>query len=206
MRKTVTMFILLVSFCIVFAGAVAAVPEVEVEVVEENSDPVTVTSPGDEVDITANATTDEYLDDPAVILTLDPESGLTVNDEEAVMIYDGGEYQNDPADPFFYWDDQYGWVWWIGWVYGDQLPGEVAQLFVPATVSDIGEITVNAEYYQWPAEATDPILLDTDSYTFLSVAQVSGETVPMQDTGTPLAVAALGLISIVGGTVYGKLR
>jgi len=208
MRKTATVLLLIISFSLIFAGAVAATPEVEVQVDNESGDPVTVTNPGDNVTIEANATTDEDLEDPAVVITVDPESGLTIDDEDAVMIYDGELYENDPTDPFFYWDDEFGWVWWIGYVYGDQLAGEDAQLYVSATISDVGNITVLADYYQWPEESNLPILEATDDFTFLSTAAepVNGETVPMHNTGVPLAAAALGLMSIVGGTIYGKLR
>ncbi|MDD1775661.1 MAG: hypothetical protein LUQ24_09045 [Methanobacterium sp.] len=211
MRKLATLSLLLLSFSLVFIGAVAAAPEVDVEVDDENGDPVTVTSPGDEVNVTANATTDEYLEDPAVLISVDPDTGLTFDADKAVMNFDGDIYQNDPEDPFFFWSDDFqGWIWWIGWVYGDQLAGEVVQLSVPAIVSDVGDITVDADYMEWPEQSEFPIFLDSDSFTFLSVGtdpvSVSGETVPMQDTGVPFAAAALGLLSIIGGTLYGKFR
>lgn len=206
--RKLTIILLLISFSLVFAGAAAAAPEVDVSVVDENGD-VNVTSPGDEVNLTANATTDEYLYDPVVLVSVDPESGLQFKEDEAVMIYDGDTFTNDPEDPFFFWSDEYeSWVWWVGWLWGDQLPGEDAQLFLPATVRATGEITVNAQYLKWDVE---PILLATDSYTFQSaepgpVNPANGETVPMQDTGVPLAAAAIGLLSIIGGAVYGKFR
>lgn len=211
MRKLATLSLLLLSFSLVFVGAVAAAPEVDVEVDDENGNPVTETSPGDEVNVTTNATTDEYLNDPAVLITVDPESGLTFENDKAVMNFDGDVYQNDPNDPFFYWSDDYqAWIWWIGWLYGDQLAGEEASLSVPAKVSDVGKITVNADYMKWDEQLDEPVLVATDSFTFLSVeaepVSVSGQTVPMQDTGVPVAAAALGLISIIGGAVYGKFR
>lgn len=208
MRKLI-IILLLISFSLVFVGTVAAAPEVDVAVVDENGGEVDATSPGDEVNITLNATTDEYLYDPVVLVSVDPESGLQFKEDEAVMIYDGNTFTNDPEDPFFLWSDEYeSWVWWVGWLWGDQLPGEDAQLFVPATVRVTGEITANAQYFEWDVE---PILLATDSYTFPSaepgpVNPANGETVPMQGTGVPLAAAAIGLLSIIGGAVYGKLR
>jgi hypothetical protein len=211
MKKSITLFLLIISLGLVFAGSAAAAPEVTVEV-DQNGTPVNVTSPGEEVNLTANATTDEYLYNPAVLITLDPESGLTFNEDEAIMIYDGELFTNDPNDQFFYWDDYYqAWIWWVGWVYGDQYPGEDAQLFVPATVSALGKITVNADYMRVDEELNEPIVVATDSYTFLSVEPtpvnpVNGETIPMQNTGVPVALAALSLLSIIGGTLYGKLR
>lgn len=209
MRNLATVSLLILSFCLIFAGAVAAAPDVNVSVNDENGNPVTVTNPGDEVNVTVNATTDVDLNDPAVLITVDPDSGLTFEEDKAVMNFDGDLYLNDPEDPFFYWSDEYqAWVWWIGWVYGDQLAGELVQLSVPAVVSDVGEITVNADYMEWDEQLDLPVLVATDSFTFLSVAEpvTSAQTVPMQDTGTPIVAAALGLLSIVGGMVYGKLR
>lgn len=209
MRNLATVSLFILSFCLIFAGAVTAAPDVNVSVNDENGNPVTVTNPGDEVNVTANATTDVDLNDPAVLITVDPDSGLTFKEDKAVMNFDGDLYLNDPEDPFFYWSDEYqAWVWWIGWVYGDQLAGELVQLSVPAVVSDVGEITVNADYMKWDEQLDLPVLVATDSFTFLSVAEpvTSAQTVPMQNTGTPIAAAALGLFSIVGGMVYGKLR
>lgn len=209
MRNLATIPLLILSFSLIFAGAVAAAPEVNVSVSDDNGNPVTVTSPGDEVSLTANATTDVDLNNPAVLITVDPDSGLTFEEDKAVMNFDGDLYQNDPEDPFFYWSNTYqAWIWWIGWVYDDQLAGEIAQLSVPAMVSDVGEITVNADYMEWDEELNLPVLIATDSFTFLSVAEpvTSAQTIPMQDTGTPITAAALGLLSIMGGIIYGKLR
>jgi hypothetical protein len=193
----------------VFYGAVCAAAKVNVEVDDENGSPVNNTSPGDAVNVTANATTNDYLANPAVLITVDPKSGLTFKPEKTVMIYDGIKFQNDPANPFFYWDDSFdAWVWYVGWVYGDQYPDEAAQLIAPAIVSDTGKITVNEEYLNWPQSSDTPILIASDSYTFLSteVETTSGESVPMQDTGTPLAAAAIGILTISGGVIYGKLK
>lgn len=215
MRKQITLFLILISLSFVFAGAVMAAPEVDVSVVDGNGTPVNVTTPGSEVNLTANATTDEYLLYPAVLFTIDPENGLNFTEDEAVMIYDDEVFTNDPDNPFFYWDDYYqAWIWWLGWVYGDQFPGEDAYLFVPATVSALGEVTVNADYMQWDEELNEPVLVANDSYTFLSVNPVpvnpvnpiNGATIPMQDTGAPVTLATLALLSVIGVTVYGKLR
>lgn len=205
----IALLLLIISFGLVFAGAVAAAPQVNVTLVDGSGAVVNKTSPGEVLNITANASTDQYLNDPALLITVNPKSGLKLNDTEAVMFYDGQTIKNDPLDPFFYWSDTYNaWIWWIGYVYGDQFPGELAQLFLPATVNDTGEITVNADYMQWDEELNEPILLATSSFTFQSVeaAAAGTGTVPMQDTGVPVGLAALAMLSIVGGSVYGKLR
>jgi hypothetical protein len=215
MRKLATMFIILVSFGLLFAGAVSAQEPatVDVAVTDENGVPVDVTCVGDEVVLEANASSETTLPDPAVIITVDPETGLAFDDANAVMIFNGITYANDPNDPFFYPSEMFpgSWTWWIGWV-DDMDPNDFAQLYVPALVTDIGEITVTGDLYIWPEQVEDPIFVTSDDYTFLSVPChchgpcASGATVPMQNTGTPLAALALGMLSIIGGAVYGKLR
>jgi hypothetical protein len=209
MRKIATFFLLLITFATVFT-ATASAQEVETTVINEDGTLVDVTTPGDEVaiDVIASAE-DSTIEEPAVILNIDPETGLELEPEDAMM-WDGIQYiQNDINDPFLYWDDEWGWVWYIGYVFFDMTPGDETELIVPAIVTDVGPITVNADFYAWPITANIPILLDSDSYTFLSVSPgpqpVNGATVPMQATGTPLAVVALGLLTVIGGTVYSKL-
>lgn len=115
MRNLAIISLLILSFSLIFAGAVAAAPEVNVSVNDDNGNPVTVTSPGDEVSVTANATTDVDLNNPAVLITVDPESGLAFEEDKAIMNFDGTLFQNDPEYPFFYWDNEYqAWIWWIG--------------------------------------------------------------------------------------------
>lgn len=219
MRKIITMFVLVIAFSMVFAGAVSA-QDVETVVLDENGDPVDVANPGDEVivAVATENTGDENISDPTVEVSVDPDSGLVLDPSGAVMTWtytdgDTDTYTNDPNDPFFYWNDVSGtWEWWVGWAVSDNLmyPNESATLVVPAIVTDLGEITVNADFLGYDVQTEDYVLLDSDSYTFLSVLPspepVNAETVPMQDTGAPLAALTLGMLSIVGGAVYGKLR
>jgi len=210
MQKQAAFFVILLTFGLLFAGAVSAQEPatVDVAVTNEAGTPVNVTCPGQNVTVAVNASAnDEYVFDPGVVISVDPDTGLKFSADDAVMIFNGVAYLNDPEDPFFYLDDEFGWVWWIGWL-DDMVPGDEAQLYLPAKVTDIGKITVTADFYTWPEEVEYPILLDSDSYTFLSVPchPCHGATVPMQATGTPIALAALGLLGIIGGTLYGRLR
>jgi hypothetical protein len=216
MRKLATMFLLIVTLGMVFAGAASA-QEVTTTVLDENGNPVDVTCPGDVVvvDVVANNTGDTNIDDPWVNLTVLKNSSLAVDPTTAVMTIDWGDgttdtYTNDVYDFFFWWEDGQTWVWDIGAIEdlaGYLAPGESAQLDVAALVKETGAITVTSEFYTYYPE-DEPILLDTDSYTFLSVPchHCHGATVPMQNTGAPLAALALGMLSIIGGAVYGKLR
>ncbi|MCE5213378.1 MAG: hypothetical protein LLF83_01485 [Methanobacterium sp.] len=213
MRKIATIFLLIVAFGMVFSGVVSA-QEVTTTVIDENGNPATTVCNGDTVtiDVVANNTDDITLEDPFVNITALKNSSLVVNPTTAIMYYNGIPYTNDPNDPFFWWEPDWGWVWWIGWAVDDNAmyPGETAILDVTALVKETGAIKVTSDFYAWPEQVEDPILLDSDSYTFQSVpcrhCHPHGATVPMQATGAPLAVAALGLLSIIGGAVYGKLR
>jgi hypothetical protein len=208
----------MITLSMVFAGAASA-QDVETVVLDENGDPVEVACPGEEVTIVVAAENDGDVDllEPYVPVYVDPETGLEIDPTTAIMTYfweDGTNdtYDNDPLNPFFYWCDIHAtWEWDVVWPVPDDSMwvGESALLTVGALVTDIGPITVTADLEIWPEQSEDPIILDSDSYTFLSVpcpTPVSGETVPMKSTGSPLAIAALGLLSIIGGAVYGKLR
>lgn len=200
----------MITFGMVFAGAVSAQEPttVDVAVVDENGDPVDVTCLGSDVVVVIDATTEVDLLDPFVNVTVDPETGLELDPEEAIMLFNGVEYTNENLD-FFYWSDSWqSWVWWIGWV-DDMDPNDVASFIVPAKVTALEPITVNGDLCMADPQLEQYVVINTDSYTFLSVPcrpPCHGATVPMQATGSPLAVAALGLLTIIGGAVYGKLK
>jgi hypothetical protein len=208
MRKPAALFLLIVSLGLIFGGAVSAVdPTVEVTVADEEG-PVEVANPGDEVAVYVEASAnDELIPEPMALITIDPESGLALDVINAEM-WDGTDWisNDDPiSGGFLTWSDQDGaWFWDIRGVLGPMQPGDEAYLIIPAKVADTGEITTDVIFEDASPRATfSPA---EDSYTFLSVEPVNGETVPMQETGTPVALAALGLLGILGGAVYGRLR
>lgn len=213
MRKLATILVLMITFSMVFAGAVSA-QDVETVVLDENGDPVDIACPGEEVTVAADVTTETDLWGPIVEITVDPETGLEIDPTTAVMIYNGVTYTNEDGD-WFYWDDYLqSWNWLVAWYQPGYttIPGDEAELFVSALVTDLGPINVDAVLLGIDNETMERIPLDEDNYEFLSVpcrhchGHGHGETVPMQATGSPLAVAALGLFSIIGGALYGKLR
>src|SRR5690606_36022825 len=119
MQKQAAFFVILLTFGLLFAGAVSAQEPatVDVAVTNEAGNPVNVTCPGQNVTVEINASAnDEYVFDPAVIISVDPDTGLKLDADDAVMVFNGVAYLNDPEDPFFYLDDEFGWVWWIGWL------------------------------------------------------------------------------------------
>jgi hypothetical protein len=210
MRKPATILLLIISLSLLFAGAVSAqeAPSVDVTVIDENGDNVTVACPGDEVAVYIEASAnDEAIPGPMALINIDPESGLALDVDHAVM-WDGTQWisNDDPVSGgFLTWSDQHeAWFWGIMMVIGPMQPGDVAELFIPAIVTDTGEITVDVIFEDSSMDGT--FFPAEDSYTFLSVPCAAGETVPMQDTGAPIALAALGLLGILGGAVYGRLR
>ncbi|MCE5213374.1 MAG: hypothetical protein LLF83_01465 [Methanobacterium sp.] len=215
MRKIATLFLLMITFGMVFAGAVSAQDidaTVNVTVNDTNGDPVDVTCPGNEVivDVLVKNNGEEF-NSPVVGLVIDPESGLQFDPNNAMM-WDGSQWIiNDPSNwlkEFFYWDSQTNqWCWDIQLI-TNLAPNQQVELLAPAIVTDYGSIKTDATLYQIGFVLRT---IDEDSYTFESVPCHNchghhGETVPMQATGSPLALAALGLLGILGGAVYGKLR
>lgn len=214
MRKQAAFIVILLTFGLLFAGAVSAQEPatVDVAVTDDTGTPVDVVCKGDNVTLEVNASAnDEYVTSPDVEIIVSPDTGLVFDADNAVMFFNGIAYLNDPEDPFFYWSDTYqAWEWWIGWV-DDMYPDDEAQLFVPAKVTDTGKITVVGDFYTYDYQTEDWVLMTYGQYSFYSVPchhchPCHGATVPMQATGTPIALAALGLLGIIGGTLYGRLR
>ena len=216
----------MVTFGMLFAGAVSAQgpATVDVAVINESGDNVTVAHPGDEVaaDVVASAN-DEAVPVPFVQITVDPKTGLQFEPGKAMMRLNGGpvitnDMTNYPNNAFFFFDAvSQSWIWDVS--YGMNLispgkinmaPEDVVELIAPGIVGATGDITVDAELFGVPED--DPVSIAEDNYTFLSVApepkpsSANAATVPMQDTGAPLALAALGLLGIIGGAVYSKLK
>ena len=211
MRKPAAIFLMAILLTLSLAGAVSA-QEVNIAVGNETDPFIDEACVGSEVIVYVEAINNgnTTLEDPFVDVYTDPDMALLFNPDEAVADFNGNIFTNDPLDPFFFWDDfEETWVFWIGWYSYFMEPGDYALLSVPATVTQTGEITVWADFYEWPDNLDFPIFLDDDSYTFYGVecpVEPSAATVPMQKTGTPLAVAALGILSLIGGVAYSKLR
>ena len=216
MRKIATMFLLLVSIGLLFGGAVSAAEgTVDVTVVDENGAEVDTACVGDEVNVGVVATATTDIEYPGVMINVDPATGLEFEVPEAIMITNGGTpilNGNDPNTQFFYWSDTFGtYVWAIGDVIptGDMAAGDVEVLVAPAIVTATGPITVNAGFYEWPQADPEPTLMTSDSYTFTGCVcepTVGAKHVPMKKTGTPVALAVLGLLGIMGGALYSRLR
>jgi hypothetical protein len=218
MRKPAVLFLLIVSLGLIFGGAAFAVePTVNVTVLDENAVPVETAHPGDEVSVYVEASANnETIQEPRTLINIDPENGFTLDTEHAVM-WNGTQWisnNNTEQGGFLTWSDQDGaWFWAIMEGFGPMQPGDMTQLIIPAEVTAVGNITTNVIFEdgileETPVPAEETFVPATDSYTFLSVGSepVNAETVPMQSTGTPVAIAALGLLAIIGGSVYGRIR
>ena len=220
-KQKLAIFLLVVSMGLIFSGAATA-QEVDVNVTDDNDNLVTEATTGDEVNVNVAAenTGDEEIDDPYVIISADPETNLEYKSDQATMEFDGNSYTNDPNDPFFYYVDGYGWIWWIGWATpGNDLdPDESATFSVPAIVKAAGTILVTADFYNEEEVGADT-LLDSDSFAFQASdpatetelaagepTSVNAETVGMQETGTPLTGILMGILLIAGGTILPRIK
>lgn len=212
MRKLMALFLLIVTVGMIFGGTASAALSVDVAVVHENGTLVNITKPGTDVyiDVVA-ATNNETLNEPQALIITKPDDGLTYDAEDAMMTWDGINWisNSDPiSGGFLAWSEQNeAWTWAISQVVGPMYPGDIVELIIPAVVTDTGKITTDVIFEG--GIISDDVPPAEDSYTFLSVGKpkpCNGQTVPMQSTGAPLALAALALLGIVGGSVYSKLR
>lgn len=237
MQRVLTLLILIISSSLVFCTAASAQVQstVDVTVLDQEGVPVDVTHPDSEVEIQVNANSHlTSIQQPFIKLTVNPEDGLILEPENAIMYFyhdnqEYGPYTNNPNDPFLFWSDEYQcWIWYIGWYGGAMYMNNYAKLITPAKVTELGIITVATDFYGWPWEGyleDPPILQATNRYTFPSVLSnpdkpehptnhhqpsitpgtyTPAGTVPMQNTGTPLTIAILGLISISSAIIFSK--
>lgn len=213
MRKLMALFLLIVTVGMIFGGTASAALSVDVAVVHENGTLVNITKPGTDVyiDVVA-ATNNETLNEPQALIITKPDDGLKYNTKDAMMTWDGINWisNSDPiSGGFLAWSGQNeAWTWAIAQVVGPMYPGDIVELIIPAVVTDTGKITTDVIFEGGIISDPDVPAVE-DSYTFLSVGKpkpCNGQTVPMRSTGAPLALAALALLGIVGGSVYGKLR
>ncbi len=206
-----------------FAGTVTAAPIVNVTVLEDfdiqtnTGTPVTLTNPSDDVMIDVNISgNDESTVYAEATIWVDPENGLKLEPEKAMM-WDGTQYiSNDPSDPFLYNKNNYL-FWDIAKIWGWSFTSKnQTQLLLPATVTATGKINVTCLFGNYLS------LRGNDNYTFYSInTEPDTEngvttkegvlinaitTIPMQTTGVPIAVAMLGLLGVIGGTVYNNLK
>lgn len=211
MRKLATNFLLMITFTMLFAGMVSAEdPSVQVGIVG-------VVTPGNTVgvDVAAEAN-DEQVVNPMVTIKINPETSLVLDEQNALMSVNSVNWvvNSDPVSGgFLSWDAANKvWLWHIG-QFGNLDPGDYAEIVIPALVTQTGQITVSADLMGFNSQSRQYDLLASAMYTYNPEDSgqgrhppYAGATVPMQPTGFPLAVAALGLLSIIGGAVYGKLR
>lgn len=218
MRKAISILMVMAILSVVFAGAVAA-QNVNVVVIDETGELVETACVGENVEVSVIAENDgdEAIENALVTLTEDPEGALEYSPEDAIAFFNEEGFENDVNNPFFFFDLDLGaWVFWIGWN-GPMNVGDYAAIFAPGIVTAAGDITVDATLWDWAGypdnpDPAGPIFLDADSYTFtgiicpIDIDDVEAVTVPMEVTGTPLAGLILGLLTILGGAIYGKFR
>ena len=216
--KLATIFLLITSIALLFGGTASAALTVNVTVVNNNGVPITVTHPGTEggIDIVAS-THNESVKNPQALITTKPSKGLVYNIKNAMMIVNGGKSISN-SDPkfgnFLMWSDQdEAWFWAISQVTGPLGPKNTVKLFIPVNVDSTGKITTNAIFEggildngPTPAENSYTFISTSKSNNNNSGAETSNDTIPMQNTGAPLVIGALGLLSVLGGTLYSRRK
>jgi len=219
MRKAITLLLVMISMGLTFAGVAFAQEEstVNVTVNDTSGNPVVIANPGQDVntDVIVKAG-DEGLLQGFVQVIVDPSTGIQFDPDDAMMTTTDLGIWVSNSDPIFggflfFNSATQMWIWDIGSVDSFVDPGDTAELVIPGVVGATGDITVVTNLFNNEGTRDDPSfeLESTDSFTFLSVEPVVNNTtttVPMQDTGLPVALAMMGLLAVLGGTAYGKLR
>lgn len=215
--KPATVFLLVVSIALLFGGTASAALSVSVNVVHDGV-PIKVTHPGahDALNVVAS-TNNETVIGPQALITTKPSDGFVYDISKATMSVNGKKAisNSDPVHGnFFMWSDQDGsWFWDISKNTASSLgPNNIIKLFVPVEVAKTGEITTDVIFEgDILHDDTNPAPAE-DSYTVISTKSDNNgtnpddDTVPMQETGVPIVLAALGLVSIVGGTIYSRRK
>ena len=216
--KQLTIFLVIVSIAIMFGGTASAALSVNVTV-DHNGQPVKVAHPGnhDVLNVVAK-TNNESIQNPQTLIKTTPGKGLKYDTSKALMIVNGGKAISN-TDPkhggFFVWSDQdESWFWAISQITGAVGPNTTLKLIVPVTVNSTGKISTDA-IFEGSIMDNGPMPAES-AYTFTSTANNGGNnnantntddnTIPMKDTGAPLALGALGLVSLIGGTLYSRRR
>lgn len=218
-KKLATIFLLIASIALLFGGSASAALSVNVTAVHTDGTPIKVTQPGTNGVIKVVASTNnETLKNPQALISTKPINGLIYNINAATMSVNGKKAISN-SDPkfgnFLMWSDQdETWFWDISKITGSSLgPNNSVKLLIPVKVNTTGEITTDAIFEGSIMDEDNPVPAE-QSYTFLSTtnptptvnAANTDNTIPMQKTGVPIALAALGLLSIVGGTLYSRRR
>lgn len=213
--KPATIFLLVVSIALLFGGTASAALSVNVNIVHDGT-PIKVTHPGahDALNVVAS-TNNETVHGPQALITTKPDNGFVYDISKATMSVNGKKaiLNSDPVHGnFFMWSDQdESWFWDISKLTGEIMgPNNTVRLLVPVAVNKTGKINTDVIFEgNILHDDTNPAPAE-DSYTVLSAnsdnnsTNTDDNTVPMQETGVPVVLAALGLVSIVGGTIYSR--
>jgi hypothetical protein len=210
MRKLATNILLIIITTMLLLGMVSAVdPSVQVGIVGDITPGNTVG-----VDVVAEAN-DEQVVNPMVTIKINPQSSLVLDSQNAMMGINSANWvvNSDPVSGgFLTWDAANNmWLWHMG-QFGNLDPGDYAEIVIPSLVTQSGPISVSADLMGFNSQSRQYDLIATGIFTYNPDDSggrhppVNGETVPMKTTGSPLAVAALGLLSIIGGAVYSRNR
>lgn len=186
-------------------GTVSADATIDTYYIDENGDEITTAPVGSNVEYMAEVQNDETALDDATV-EIDVNSNVGMENIEYFTSMDGGiNWQDNPLNV-----NRVGntIIWDIGPLNANQL----AMLNIHGTVTQPGVevLTATLEYVsgqelvELTSVATLTVTAPSSASNGAVSAQVTGNTVPMQKTGTPLAFLAMAIGLISAGLVYSR--
>lgn len=205
MKKYLFAAVFLVLVVVSLTGTVSADATIDTYYIDENGDEITTAPVGSNVEYMAEVQNDETALDDATV-EIDVNSNVGMENIEYFTSMDGGiNWQDNPLNV-----NRVGntIIWDIGPLNANQL----AMLNIHGTVTQPGVevLTATLEYVsgqelvELTSVATLTVTAPSSASNGAVSAQVTGNTVPMQKTGTPLAFLAMAIGLISAGLVYSR--
>lgn len=205
MKKYLFAAVFLVLVVVSLTGTVSADATIDTYYIDENGDEITTAPVGSNVEYMAEVQNDETALDDATV-EIDVNSNVGMENIEYFTSMDGGiNWQDNPLNV-----NRVGntIIWDIGPLNANQL----AMLNIHGTVTQPGVevLTATLEYvsgqelFELTSVATLTVTAPSSASNGAVSAQATGNTVPMQKTGTPLAFLAMAIGLISAGLVYSR--
>jgi len=205
MKKYLFAAVFLVLLVVSLTGTVSADATIDTYYIDEDGNEITTAPVGSNVEYLAEVQNDETSLEDATV-EIDVNSNVGMENIEYFTSMDGGiNWQDNPLNV-----NRVGntIIWDIGPLNANQL----AMLNIHGTVTQPGVevLTATLEYVsgqeliELTSVATLTVTAPSSASNGTASAQVTGKTVPMQKTGTPLAFLALAVGLISAGLAYSR--
>lgn len=205
MKKYLFAAVFLVLVVVSLTGTVSADATIDTYYIDENGDEITTAPVGSNVEYMAEVQNDETALDDATV-EIDVNSNVGMENIEYFTSMDGGiTWQDNPLNV-----NRVGNT--ITWDIGPLNANQLAMLNIHGTVTQPGVevLTATLEYVsgqeliELTSVATLTVTAPSSASNGATSAQATGNTVPMQKTGTPLAFLAMAIGLISAGLVYSR--